>query len=316
MSGNLITSGHMPDIRTGVLPEHAAMITALEATGNYRVLQRFEARTHYAAPTPPTGVRRGLIVDVETTGLDTTNDRIIELGLVAFEFDSAGHVYGVHAMRDWFEDPGIPIPVEAVEITGITDDMVRGQRIDDAAVAAEIEAAHLVIAHNANFDRRMLERRFPAFATKHWGCSLHDVPWSQFGCRGAKLDYLLFQLCSAFHTGHRAGDDCLATLHVLATPRDGEATPLTRLLERARRNTVRLSAIGTPIETKERLKARGYRWFNGSPARPKTWFRDLDEADVEAEQAWLREHAYGGLTNPPWRLDRYSARERYSERMG
>ncbi|MFO0240446.1 MAG: 3'-5' exonuclease, partial [Gemmatimonas sp.] len=89
-----------------------------------------------------------------------------------------------------------------------------------------------------------------------------------------------------------------------------------RLLERARRSTVRLSAIGTPIETKELLKARGYRWFNGSPARPKTWFRDLDEADVEAEQAWLRAHAYGGLTSPPWRLDRYSARERYSERMG
>lgn len=295
-------------------PELERMIEVLEGTGNYRVLRRFEARPRYAVPTPETALRRGLIVDVETTGLDTSSDRIIELGLVAFEFDAAGIVYGVDPKREWFEDPGVPIPPEATEITGITDDMVRGQRIDEATVQAEIARAHIVIAHNASFDRRMLERRFPEFANRHWGCSLNDVPWASFGCRGAKLDYLLFQLCSEFHLGHRAGDDCLATLHVLATPRSGDATPLTRLLERARRTTVRLSAVGSPIDSKDLLKARGYKWFSGNTTRPKTWFKDLNEEDVEAEQQWLREHAYGGLSNPPWRLDRFTAKERYSER--
>lgn len=294
--------------------ELEAMIAQLEGTGSFRVLRKFEARPRYAVPAPGTVVRRGLIVDVETTGLDTTNDRIIELGMVAFEFDGDGYVYAVDPKREWFEDPGIPIPDEAVQITGITDDMVRGQRIDDAAVQAEIARADIVIAHNASFDRRMLERRYPEFANKHWGCSLNDVPWATFGCRGAKLDYLLFQLCSEFHTGHRAGDDCLATLHVLAMPRDGQATPLTRLLERARRKTFRLSAVGSPIESKDLLKARGYKWFNGSTTRPKTWFKDLDEEQVEAEQQWLREHAYGGLANPPWRLDKFTSKERYSER--
>jgi DNA polymerase-3 subunit epsilon len=290
------------------------MIDTLEATGSFRVLRRFEARPHYAVPTPDTVLRRGLIVDVETTGLDVASDHIMELGLVAFEFDAAGRVYTVDPKREWFEDPGIPIPPEAAEITGITDDMVRGQRIDDVAVQQEIARAHLVIAHNASFDRRMLERRFPEFAGKHWGCSLNDVPWARFGCRGAKLDYLLFQLCHEFHLGHRAGDDCLATLHVLAMPRDGDATPLTRLLERARRTTVRLSAIGSPIESKDVLKARNYRWFSGSATRQKTWFKDLNEEEVETEQQWLRDHAYGGLSNPPWRLEKFTAKERYSER--
>lgn len=297
-------------------PELDRLIRDLESTGDFRVLRRFEARPYYAVPNADTVLRRGLIVDVETTGLDTTADRIIELGLVAFEFDGAGIVYGVDPKREWFEDPGLPIPPEAREITGITDEMVRGQRIDDSAVQQEIARAHIVIAHNASFDRRMLERRFPEFANRHWGCSLNDVPWAAFGSRGAKLDYLLFQLCKEFHTGHRAGDDCLATLHVLATPRDGEATPLTRLLERARRTTVRLSAVGSPIDAKDLLKARGYKWFSGNNTRPKTWFKDLNEEDVEAEQQWLREHAYGGLSNPPWRLDRFTAKERYSERAG
>jgi len=291
------------------------MIQTLEATGEYRVLQRFVPRERYAPVVPGVDVRRGLIVDVETTGLDTSNDHIIELGLVGFEFDAAGMVYGVDPKREWFNDPGVPIPPVATEITGITDDMVRGQRIDDEAVLAEIARAHLIIAHNASFDRRMLERRYPVLAQKHWGCSLNDVPWARFGCRGAKLDYLLFQLCHAFHDGHRAGDDCLATLHVLATPRDGTVSPLTLLLENARKTTARVSAIGTPIDTKDVLKARGYRWFAGNSTRPKTWYRDVPEGDLEAEQAWLRVHAYGGLGNPPWRIDRFTSKERYSERV-
>jgi DNA polymerase III subunit epsilon len=290
------------------------MAATLEATGDYRILRRFVAPSAYATPTPP-GVRRGLIVDTETTGLDVTSDKIIELGLVPFEFDSAGTIYGVDPALNWFEDPGMPIPAEAQQITGITDDMVRGQRIDDDAVVRELARAHLVIAHNASFDRRILERRLPAFADRYWACSLQEVPWARFDCRGSKLEYILFRTCSAFHTGHRAGDDCLATLHVLATPRDGEVSPMRLLLENARRTTVRLSALGTPIETKDLLKRRGYRWCGGTPTRPKTWYRDLFEEQLEAEQQWLREHAYGGLANPPWAVERFTARDRYSDRV-
>ncbi|MBL0939279.1 MAG: 3'-5' exonuclease [Gemmatimonadaceae bacterium] len=292
-----------------------AMAAQLEASEEYRVVRRFIPRTAYETPSPP-DVRRGLIVDVETTGLDTTNDAIIELGLVPFEFDARGRVYVVDEARSWFEDPGRPIPEDVAELTGITDEMVRGQRIDDAAVLREIDRAVLVIAHNAGFDRRVLERRFPAFAEKHWGCSVQEVAWPRFGCRGSKLEYLLFKACGEFHTGHRAGDDCLATLHVLAVPRDGDVSPLQLLLEQARRITYRLWAIGTPIETKDQLKGRGYRWYPGGTRIPKCWYRDCTEAELAIEQTWLREHAYDGRQSPPWRVDKYTAKERYSDRMG
>jgi DNA polymerase III subunit epsilon len=290
------------------------MAGTLEDSGDYRVVRRFVPRAYYTSPTPD-NVKRGLIVDVETTGLDTTTDRIIELGMVPFEFDSAGRIFGVEPALNWFEDPGFPIPEEAVAITGITDDMVRGQRIDEEAVRRELSRAVLVIAHNAGFDRRMLERRLPEFADKHWACSLQEVPWPRFDCRGSKLEYLLFRACGEFHTGHRAGDDCLATLHVLAAPRDGDVTPMQLLLESARKPTVRLSALGAPMEVKDVLKARSYRWFGGNAERQKTWYKDLTEDALEAEQAWLREHAYGGRQNPPWKVDRFTGRERYSERM-
>jgi hypothetical protein len=43
-------------------------------------------------------------------------------------------------------------------LTGITDEMVAGQRIDEAVVSAFVKDAVIVIAHNAGFDRKFAER--------------------------------------------------------------------------------------------------------------------------------------------------------------
>ncbi len=300
----------------GTPAELEAMASTLESTGDYQVLRRLVVPPFYTAPS---GIktRRGLIVDVETTGLDTAQDAIIEFGAVPFDFDTEGRVYAVHPALSYLEDPGRSIPAEATAITGISDEDVRGKHIDDTAVQAALEPAVLIIAHNAEFDRRMLERRFPAFAKKHWACSQREVPWVRFGSRSGKLDYLLYRVTRAFHTGHRAADDCLATLHLLAAPRDGEVSPLQLLLQSARRRTHRLWATGTPIEVKDVLKLRGYRWFPGSQEKEKAWYRDLgsDEALAE-EKVWLQQHGYGGRSNPNWKFETFTALERYSERMG
>lgn len=288
----------------------------LERSSDYQVLRRLVVPESYS---PPSGAqtRVGLIVDVETTGLNTASDAIIEFGAVPFEFDSAGNVYRVLPAISGFEDPGRPLSAEVIEITGITDDDVRGQHLDDKAIMAAVDAAVLIIAHNAGFDRRMLERRFPMLASKHWACSQEEVPWVRFGSRGRKLEYLLYKLTHTFHTGHRAADDCLATLHLLASPRLDERTPLSFLLESARRPTMRLWATGTPIEVKDALKVRGYRWFPGDSERPRAWYRDVTGEDqLASEQEWLREHGYEGLANPNWRVERFTALERYSVRMG
>ena len=70
------------------------------------------------------------------------------------------------------------------------------QRIDDRAVDGLLSPVVLVIAHNADFDRRFLEKRLPKFAAKHWACSRADVDWKAEGIRSSALEFVAYSLDS------------------------------------------------------------------------------------------------------------------------
>jgi DNA polymerase-3 subunit epsilon len=175
------------------------------------------------------------VVDVETTGTNPDRDRIIELGICLFEYDRQnGRIYKVLGSWEWFEDPGVSIPPEITKITGITDAMVAGHSVDDRAVSDLLNRVVLVIAHNADFDRRFLEKRLHVFAAKHWACSRFDIDWKAEGIRSSALEFIAYAL-GFFHDGHRAASDCRATLHALAQRLPGTGRlALQALLEQAR----------------------------------------------------------------------------------
>ncbi|EHP91327.1 Exonuclease RNase T and DNA polymerase III [Methylorubrum extorquens DSM 13060] len=256
--------------------------SVLEQTGDYRVLRRLVPLTDCPdAPSEPTFI--GLVVDVETTGTDFTVDEVIELGILKFEYGASGRIYRLLDTFNQLQQPAKPIPAEITRLTGITDADVVDQRIDDALVARIAADAAVVIAHNASFDRQMCEGRWPVFAEKNWACSCHQIPWREEGHEGLKLGYLLADL-GFFHRGHRAVDDCHALLRLLDTPlRTSGRLTLSCLLETARRPTVRLWAQGSPIETKDLLKSRRYRWS----ASRRCWYVDLDEDQISIERSFL-----------------------------
>jgi DNA polymerase III epsilon subunit-like protein len=97
-----------------------------------------------------------VVVDTETTGTRPGIDRVVQFAAVRFE---RGQVV------DEFEslvNPGIPIPAEATEIHGITDDMVAGAPTIEQALASMSCMTVLwcgpvqLAAYNADFDRDML----------------------------------------------------------------------------------------------------------------------------------------------------------------
>jgi DNA polymerase-3 subunit epsilon len=234
----------------------------------------------------------GVIVDVETTGLDHAKDEIIELGMVLFSFDEAGKIQHVLDTFSGLRQPSSPLSAEIVRLTGITDEMVAGKAIDAGAVADFIKDASIVIAHNAKFDRPFCESFADAFRFKAWACSFSEIDWSGLGFEGAKLGYLLNQL-GWFHHGHRAVEDCHALLEVLDAPLvDPAGSGLKLLLDACRRDRHRIWAERSPFEFKDILKARGYRWNDGSDGRPKSWWIEVADAASDAELAFLRAEIY------------------------
>jgi DNA polymerase-3 subunit epsilon len=285
---------------------------SLTESGDYRITSRLKQLTEYhAADGLPKLV--AAVVDVETTGINPDRDKIIELGICLFEYDRQnGRIYRVLGSWEWLEDPRFPIPSEITKITGINDQMVASQSIEDQVVDDLLERVVLVIAHNAAFDRRFLERRLPAFAIKHWACSHSEIDWKAEGIRSSALEFVAYAL-GFFHDGHRAASDCRATLHALAQSLPGTGRlALQALLEKARLPTWRLWARNAAIEMKDVLKARGYAWSPGEVGRPKCWYRDVTDTDRAAEVAWLRANVMGP-GQAVWAL-RITARDRYSDR--
>lgn len=289
-----------------------ALARRLEATGEYRVLRRFLPRTHYHEPEGGT-LRRALVLDVETTGLDPRSEAIIELALVPFTYVAeTGRVVDVGSPVVSLEDPGRPIPAEVTQLTGITQAAVAGQRLDEEAILTAVGDAQLIIAHNAAFDRKFVDKRLPALQGKAWACSHREIPWHRLGRGSRSLEYLLIQHAGIFFEGHRAEHDCLALIHLLALPLATGELPLLLLLESARRRTARIWASGAPFDAKELLKLRGYRWSNGDDGRPRAWFKEVPLEQRDAELEWLKTQVYGG-GEAGWKVDLLDARTRYAD---
>ncbi len=297
---------------TSAPPNPQDMAALLQAHPDYRVLRRLEPIHHFdrVAQGP---VKRILVLDTETTGLDQSSDKIIELAMLRVDVDlSTGLPVGPVTVYDGLEDPGVPISREIEAITGISNAMVQGQRLDETKIAAMLADADLVIAHNAGFDRPFCEARLPAFAQLPWGCSFAEIDWKKEGHGSAKLEYLAMEN-GWFYEAHRAEVDCHALLAVLGVtlPSSG-GTGLGKILAGSASCVYRLQANQAPFEAKDLLKARAYRWN----AEQKVWHTRLSDASqLEAELVWLKSDIYDGRAARVL-VEKMDALVKYSTRQG
>jgi DNA polymerase-3 subunit epsilon len=292
-------------------------IATLLSSGDFVVLRKIDlARDHRFSGKSVPGFRTGLCLDTETTGLDHTQDRIIELGIVAFEYDpETGAIIRIIGRYSGFEDPGVPLSEEIIQITGITDEMVTGQAFDDGQVEGLAKKASLVIAHNAAFDRKFVEARFPVFTNVPWACTVSQINWQAERISSRTLEYLLYKCGGYCINAHRALDDTEGLLGLLLGRLPVSDTPIFKaLLETAAEVSAKICAVGAPFDKKDALKQRGYRWNDGSRGGTKGWWVSVPLAQEADELAYLAEEIYPGGNTASVEISRIDAYTRFSVR--
>ena len=103
------------------------------------------------------------VLDIEATGLDVTNDRILTLAILRIDPPDLFHKEQRETRQTWRVNPGRMIPADSTRIHGITDDMVKDcPRFE--SVAAEIRTllsdADLCGYNLRNFDVPLLWEEF------------------------------------------------------------------------------------------------------------------------------------------------------------
>lgn len=89
-----------------------------------------------------------VVVDLETTGLNKNNDRIIEIGAIKYR---DGEVIDRMAT---LIDPGVPVPPAASAVNGIRTSMLKGKPSDKDIIKEFLTFSQgaVIVAHNASFD--------------------------------------------------------------------------------------------------------------------------------------------------------------------
>lgn len=95
---------------------------------------------------------RQIVLDTETTGFDPATDRIVEVGAVElYDLLPTGRTYHVYC------NPGIPVPLAAQEVHGLTDAFLAQFPPLDPVPLQAFLAGSPIVAHNAGFDMGFLQ---------------------------------------------------------------------------------------------------------------------------------------------------------------
>jgi len=146
------------------------------------------------------------VLDLETTGISHFTEKITEVGIIKIK---NGEVIDTF---ETFVNPEKPIPEEVVEITHITDDMVKDAETIDKVIPKIIEfiGDSVLVAHNADFDIGYLKYNFEKYGYKLDNSYIDTLRLSKAvfpELKKYKLGVIAASLNIQVDVAHRALDD-------------------------------------------------------------------------------------------------------------
>ena len=115
-----------------------------------------------------------LILDTETTGLDENKDEVIEIGCILFHVPTKSVLSQVSFLFPVITNDAEHVNAISAEVSNIMQPWEDGLNF----FLKLVDCADLLVAHNAEFDKKWFGKgRLPKLEKK-WVCSLEDINWS------------------------------------------------------------------------------------------------------------------------------------------
>ncbi len=228
-------------------------------------------------------------VDVETTGVDTGRDRIIEIGCVVWDTVRKAPVF---VQNDYVYDLEYPkLRAVITALTGIRDDDLKTYGIQPSIAWRRFSRlatlADYIVAHNGNaFDKVILQNEFKRanvpFPGNEWIDTMLDIYYPP-SIQTRKLTHLAAEHGFANPFPHRAFADVLTMFTILSKYNLG-----TILQKRKLPSLTVVALVKPPWEDDapdgqketDLAKEQGFRW-NG---RKKRWEKIIKEPELEKEK--------------------------------
>jgi DNA polymerase-3 subunit epsilon len=231
---------------------------------------------------------RLLGLDFETNGLNTSEDRVTEIGAVLWDVPTKTPLLmeGIYL----YDDTYAPQPDDIVRLTGITDATLQEFGVHPRVGFARLEEIcasfkpSYIVAHNGeNFDRPFLKRELgrldllaPTLADLPWIDTRADIPFD-IEPDSRRLKHLALDQGFINPFAHRAVFDVLTMLRVLA------GHDIAKVIEYQKIPFVVCRAM-VSFNEKELAKAQRYSWEKiGEKVYPKMWVKRVKENLLEQE---------------------------------
>lgn len=230
-------------------------------------------------------------IDLETTGLDTSKDRIIEIGAVVWDVDACTplEIYSrfVVPPEEFF-----PLNPEATRVNGIRDEWVKKFGVAFPLVAADLikicerhNITHAMAHNGENFDKPL----FMAEVARHYGEGNHilcklpwidtrvDLPFTEEP-ESRKLKHLALDHGFVNPFPHRAVFDVVTMLKVASR------YEFPKIVEMSQIPWITVRAL-VDYDTREKAKELRYSWEKiGDKTYTKQWVKKIRANQLDKEQ--------------------------------
>ncbi len=220
---------------------------------------------------PPSVVPRTLLIlDTETTGLDPETQHCVEVGAILFDVQSRAVLAQQSFLLPAETNAAEPINRIPAAVTRLPQPWKEGLRWFQNL----LDAADVLVAHNAAFDRQWFGRGELPAVTQPWLCSMDDMRWPadrQLRSRPSVRDLALAYGVPVW-AAHRALTDCIYLAEVFARCEDLEQQLLQGLEPR------QLVRAKVSYDDRQLARDAGFRW--NDPIKG-AWARRMSEREIQ-----------------------------------